>query len=86
MAQITVTTERIEKAVEQATLAYWAEIVKHFPEVETGDDAGMSMDIFMDVAMLTLEEWLRDNHPNPSEEIPPHGFMNPAVYGDEVAS
>lgn len=28
---------RIQKAIEKADLAYWAEIVKHFPEIHTGD-------------------------------------------------
>lgn len=54
---------RIEKAVEDADMAFWAEIAKAFPEVKSGDfppDATFKWRLELLDAVLT---WLTYNHP-----------------------
>jgi hypothetical protein len=56
---------RIGKAVRAADLAFWREIAKTFPEVETGDfppDAAHTWNKAMSEAVYW---WLRWNHPMP---------------------
>jgi hypothetical protein len=63
MTTIHVTTERTKRAVEEATLAYWAEIVKHFPEVKTGDFAPTDSLAQRRANTQAVNSWLMWNHP-----------------------
>lgn len=55
---------RIRTALQEADHAFWAEIVKHFPEVESGDfgpDDTFKWDNAMEEALMT---WLGWNYPH----------------------
>ena len=54
---------RIDKAVQDGEFAFWAEIVKHFPEATSGDfDPMLSMDMGQRLQGY-LSHWLDCNHP-----------------------
>lgn len=56
--------KRIEKAVEDADLAFWAEIAKAFPQATSGDfppDATFAWNMARDQAVYT---WLMWNYPD----------------------
>jgi hypothetical protein len=55
--------ERITNALENARLAFWAEVAKSFPETDTGDfppDAQLAFDEATDRA---VRSWVRWNVP-----------------------
>lgn len=53
----------LEKAVEEGEFAFWAEIVKHFPEATSGDfDPMLSMEMGINLERY-LSHWLDFNHP-----------------------
>ena len=62
MAQVT--EERIHDAVEDARMAFWATIVEHFPEVETGDFDFGAARVLMRTLTQSVELWLQWNHPD----------------------
>jgi hypothetical protein len=52
-----------DAAIEEAQVAFWAVIVKHYPEVPSGDmDPGGSF-AFSSGCDEALDRWLRWNHP-----------------------
>jgi hypothetical protein len=54
---------RMDKAVQDGEFAFWAEIVKHFPEATSGDfDPMLSMDMAQRLQGY-LSHWLDCNHP-----------------------
>lgn len=60
MANVTL-EERIKKAVNDADSAFWSEIVKHFPEVLTGDFAPDETIQFNNAQELAVKRWLKNN-------------------------
>lgn len=59
--------ERIEKALEAADFAYWAEIIKHFPEVKTGDFPPYAAFDWRNSQRTAMDIWLEMNYPRPTE-------------------
>lgn len=60
--------QAIEKAVQDGEFAFWAEIIKHFPEATSGDfDPILSMEMGMNLKGY-LSHWLEWNHPTYREE------------------
>lgn len=57
-------TKRIRVAVEKADLAFWAEIVKEFPEVKSGDFGPEETFAWRRAMEEALRTWLFWNHPN----------------------
>lgn len=58
--------KRIEKAIERADLAFWAEIAKSFPETTSGDFSP-EQDIKWSRARDNAVYWWLDwNHPRPA--------------------
>jgi hypothetical protein len=59
---------RMDKAVQDGEFAFWAEIVKHFPEATSGDfDPMLSMDMAQRLQGY-LSHWLDCNHPTYGED------------------
>lgn len=62
------TQQQIDAAIQDAQFAFWAEIVKHFPNVTTGDfppDADMK---FEEDCTAALKTWLSYNDPDEEDE------------------
>lgn len=57
------TEEQIRNALHDADDAFWAQIVKHFPEVEFGDFSPWDSLVWEQAQQRALEIWLYWNHP-----------------------
>lgn len=59
---------QISAALEKAEEAWWAEMVKAFPEVKTGDFPPECHFDFVAAQKKALQSWLMWNHPALQEE------------------
>ncbi len=57
------TDERIKKAAEEAQLAFWAEVVKHFPEITTGCFPPCASMDFNESCEKAVDRWVGFNAP-----------------------
>jgi hypothetical protein len=58
------TDQKLKKAIEAANNSFWAEIVKHYPEIKTGDfspEATVRWDQACEKAVTT---WINSNRPS----------------------
>jgi len=55
--------EKIKRAARDAENQFWAEIVRHFPEVTTGDLDPLTTHNFEQSCKEVVKAWLRSNHP-----------------------
>lgn len=60
-------TARIKAAVENAELAFWAEIAKAFPEVTTGDFDPLDSFEITEAMTKAVTRWIGWNHPDHQE-------------------
>lgn len=58
---------RINKAVEEASMDFWSAVADQFPEVKTGDLPPDAADDFRRAARDVIERWLEVNAPEAVE-------------------
>ena len=51
----------LKKAVEKATVEFWASIAKSFPDVESGDMSPMEVNEFYFTMEKFVKAWLKNN-------------------------
>lgn len=56
--------KRIDDAIQNAEDAFWAQLVKDFPEVKTGDFPPCATMDFVDAVRTAARAWLLWNHPD----------------------
>ena len=54
---------KFERAVEAADEAFWAEIVRHYPEVQSGDLSPSDTFLWNNVSRRTVAAWVENNMP-----------------------
>lgn len=59
---------RIQAATELAQQAFWAELVRHFPEITTGDFPPLALFAFNDACLSAVQTWVSYNSPDEDEE------------------
>lgn len=55
--------EKVQEVVREAQEAFWAAVVKHFPECKTGDSEPLEALRFSMACEKAIKQWLTWNHP-----------------------
>lgn len=63
------TYKRIDEALEEARANFWQSIVKHFPEMKSGDIEPIHLDGFDRKTRSAVINWVDMNQPNDCEMI-----------------
>lgn len=53
--------KRVEAAMKEAELAFWAVIAEKFPEIKTGDCTPESVSYQQDMLLSFVREWVKNN-------------------------
>ena len=61
--------DRIEKAVKDAEFAFWAVIVKEFPEIRKGDVTPWEAMLFSGELQDAVRRWYNDNKDDEPEHL-----------------
>ncbi len=59
--------ERVNKAAEEASMAFWSAVAEQFPEIKTGDLPPDAADDFRRAGRAVIVRWLEVNAPETAE-------------------